>query len=53
MKIFKFSKANGMYAKGSEVNLSDNVAKSFEKFGLGSIIEEKQKKLQRVKINKP
>lgn len=45
MKRFKFSRANGMYAKGSTVELSDTVAKSFQKVGLGEIIERKSKRI--------
>ena len=44
MKLFKFSKANGMYPKGAEVMLNDIVANSFEQVGLGSVITEKPKK---------
>lgn len=43
MKLFKFSKANGMYSVGQQVQLNDIVANSFEKVGLGKIITEKPK----------
>lgn len=45
MKLFKFSKANGMYQIGQEVQLNDTVATSFQKVGLGKIITEKPKKV--------
>ena len=45
MKLFKFSRANGMYGIGQEVQLNDVVAKSFENVGLGKIITEKPKKV--------
>lgn len=44
MKLFKFSKANGMYGKGATVQLSDIVAKSFEKIKLGNIVEAEKPK---------
>lgn len=40
MKSFKFTRENGMYQIGAVVQLDDIVANSFEKIGLGKIIND-------------
>ena len=52
MKLFKFSKANGMYQKGATVQLNDVVAKYFEKVGLGNIVTEESKPKKVTKTTK-